>query len=103
MSRSIISICFLTIFLGFLVTPTVISVIDNSIDVSFFFDSSEEEEKGSEKNEKNKNIEVLFFDINHNENDFASNETENSLEYCFKNYPKPHLNLISPPPELHIL
>ncbi len=99
MSRNIISICFSIIFVVFLTAPTIIIIVDDSVDISFFFDSSEEEEKGSKKD---KDVELLFFDLTVSEMDFASNETENDLEYYFKNYPKPHLNLISPPPELHI-
>ncbi|MDD7884771.1 hypothetical protein [Flavivirga sp. 57AJ16] len=96
MSRNIISICFSIIFMLFLTTPTITAILDDSIDISFFFSLSEEEEKGGKKN---KNVEVLFFDLHVNELDFASNETENDLEYYFKKYPKPHLNLISPPPD----
>ncbi|GAA3593759.1 hypothetical protein GCM10022396_08630 [Flavivirga amylovorans] len=84
----------------FLSAPTVITIVDDSIDVSFFFASSEEEEKGGKKD---KDVEILVFDLNMSELDFVSNESENDLEYYFKNYPKPHLNLISPPPQLHIL
>lgn len=100
MSKSIISICLSMAFLVFLVAPTVVTIIDDSVDVSFFFTTSEEEEKGGKKD---KDTELLFFEFNVSEMDFALNETENNLEYYFKNYPKPHLNLISPPPELHIL
>ncbi|NMH88879.1 hypothetical protein [Flavivirga algicola] len=100
MSKNIISICFSIIFVAFLTAPTIIAFADDSVDISFFFASSEEEEKGSKKD---KDVELLFFNLNVNEIDFASNETEDDLEYYFKNnYPKPHLNLISPPPELHL-
>ena len=100
MSRSIVSIFLSSLFLLFLTAPTIILIIDDSADVSIFYSSSEEEEKGSEKN---KEIELLFFDLNNSDLDFASSEVENNLGYYFKNYPKPHLNLISPPPEFHIL
>ena len=99
MSRSIVSIFLSSLFLLFLTAPTIILIIDDSADVSIFYASSEEEEKGSEKN---KEIEVLFFDLNNTDLDFASSEVENNLGYYFKNYPKPHLNLIFPPPEFHI-
>ncbi|MDA9069665.1 hypothetical protein N9K07_02815 [Arenitalea sp.] len=99
MSRSIVSIFLSSLFLLFLTAPTIILIIDDSADVSIFYSSSEEEEKGSEKN---KEIELLFFDLNNSYLDFASSEVENNLRYYFKNYPKPHLNLISPPPEFHI-
>ena len=78
----------------------VLVAVDSSIDVSIFYALSEEEEKGSEKN---KDKEIFFFEFNISESDFALNETNNSLGYYFKNYPKPHLNLISPPPEVNIL
>lgn len=100
MSRSIVSILLSSLFLLFLTAPTIILMVDDSVDVSFFYASSEEEEKGSEKN---KELELLFFELNSTDLDFASSEVENNLGYYFKNYPKPHLNLISPPPELHIL
>ena len=100
MSRTIVSIFLSSLFLLFLTAPTIILIIDDSADVSIFYSSSEEEEKGSEKN---KEIELLFFDLNNSDIDFASSEVENNLGYYFKNYPKPHLNLISPPPEFHIL
>ncbi|MDO5987024.1 hypothetical protein Q4Q39_06340 [Flavivirga amylovorans] len=100
MFRNIVSVCLSIIFLVFLSAPTVITIVDDSIDVSFFFASSEEEEKGGKKD---KDVEILVFDLNMSELDFVSNESENDLEYYFKNYPKPHLNLISPPPQLHIL
>ena len=99
MSRTIVSIFLSSLFLLFLTAPTIILIIDDSADVSIFYSSSEEEEKGSEKN---KEIELLFFDLNNSYLDFASSEVENNLGYYFKNYPKPHLNLISPPPEFHI-
>lgn len=89
------------VFLVFLVTPSVIAFIDDSIDVSFFYASSgEEEDKGLDKN---KDLEVLFSELKMSETDFVSSKTENITWYFFKNYQKPHLNLISPPPEIHIL
>ncbi len=100
MARNFVSLLLSAIFLVFLIAPTIITMVDDSIDVSIFYASSEEEEKG---NEKNKDIEILFFEFNTSDADFISNKSKNDLEYCFKNYPKPHLNLISPPPEFHIL
>lgn len=100
MSKRIVSLLLSSLFLLFLTAPTVIVMIDDSIDISSFYASSEEEEKGSEKN---KEKELLFFELDTTDLDFASSEVENNLGYYFKNYPKPHLNLISPPPEFHIL
>ena len=100
MSRSLVSICLSVIFLVFLVAPTVITMVDDSVDVSMFYAASEEEEKGSEKD---KEVEVLFFELHNNELDFASSIRIVSPNYFFKKYSKPHLNLISPPPEQYIL
>ena len=84
----------------FLTAPTIIALVDDSIDISAFYTASEEEEKGAEKN---KDIEKLFFEIKNSETAFASTKMKDNLSFCFKTYPKPHLNLISPPPELNIL
>lgn len=100
MSRNIISLLFSLLFLLFLTAPTIILMVDDSVDVSIFYASNEEEEK---ENEKNKEIEILFFELSTTDLDFASSDVENNLGYYFKNYPKPHLNLISPPPESHTL
>jgi len=100
MSKRIVSIFLSVIFLLFIVTPSIIVMVDNTIDVSMAFSASEEEEKG---HEKNLDIEVLFFKLKTNGSDLVFAFNENRLGYYFKNYPKPHLNLISPPPEHHIL
>lgn len=84
----------------FLTAPTVIAILDDSIDISFIYSTSEEEEKS---NEKNKDIDLKFYDLLDDESDFVLTKTEHIQSYFFKNYPKPHLNLISPPPELNIL
>jgi len=101
MPRNIVSIILTLIFVAFLAAPTIIKLIDNSVDVSIFYSSSsQEEEKGVEKNN---DIEILLTSFISSDLNSFSTENENSLEYCFKTYPKPHLNLIIPPPELHIL
>lgn len=84
------------IFLVFLVAPTVIVIVDDSIDISVFYSASEDEEKGSEKN---KNSEVIFLDADTSEPHITSNNTKNNIGYYFKTYTRPHLNLVSPPPK----
>lgn len=86
------------LFLVLIAAPTIITFIDDSIDVSFFYASAEEEEKKG--NEKNKEFEVLFFENDHVNSDHVSFDVEDNLEYFFKAYSKPHLNLISPPPKV---
>jgi len=100
MTRSLISIILSTIFVVVLIAPTVIVMVDDTIDVSAFYTSSEEEEKGIEKS---KDKEVFFSEYSIVESNIVLNETKNNIQYYFKNYTKPHLNLISPPPEFNIL
>jgi hypothetical protein len=101
MPKSIISILLTLIFVGFLTAPTIIKLIDNSADISIFYTtSSPEEEKGADKKI---DVEVLFNTIYMANLDFTSIKKGNNSDFYFKNYPNPHLNLISPPPELHIL
>lgn len=96
MYRTFISTFFLIIFTVFISAPTIIAMVDDTIDVSVFFASSEEEEKG---NEKGKDKELLFFESLDNYPDLCSNGKTNGLAYFLKKYSKPHLNLIFPPPE----
>jgi hypothetical protein len=99
MSNKIVSIFLSVIFLLFIVTPTIILMVDDSIDISMAFSSSEEEKE----NEKILDIEVLFNNLKTDDSDLVFALSENNLGYYHKNYPKPHLNLISPPPEQNIL
>lgn len=100
MTRSITSVVLSIIFMGFVLAPSVIVIIDDTVDVSFFYTSGEEEDKGLEKN---KDLEVMFLDLSINQSDFVSNDMEHNMRYIFKKYQKPHLNLVSPPPELGIV
>jgi len=97
MLRQVSSVFFIILFMVSITLPSTILWIDDSIDVSFFYDfSEEEEEKGSEKN---KEFEIVFLTsqmLSYENIDFKSEE---KLCYFLKNYSKPLLNLISPPPE----
>lgn len=87
--------------MAFILAPTVILLVDDRIDVSCFYASAgEEEDKGLEKN---KNLELMFLEPSLNEDDYSSSKIKNNTRYFFKKYQKPHLNLISPPPEFRIL
>ncbi|MFT4575131.1 MAG: hypothetical protein ACI9SI_000029 [Polaribacter sp.] len=100
MSKKGLSIFFSVVFLLFIVAPTILVMVDDSVDVSIVFSTSEEEEKG---NEKSLDIEALFSMLKTNNYNLVFTFPENSLEHIDKRYTKPHLNIISPPPELHIL
>ena len=96
MSRRPISILFSVLFLMFISAPTIMTLVDDSIDISYFYASAEEEEKS---NEKPKNLEVFLLDGTQKEELVMLSKRKMHLRYFTKSYPKPHLNLISPPPE----
>ncbi|RIA10977.1 hypothetical protein OE09_2859 [Flavobacteriaceae bacterium MAR_2010_72] len=100
MKKKSIAIFFTIVFMAIITTPTIISAIDKSVDISVFYSMSEEEESHKVPN---KLFETLFTKPNPVNYYLSSTAVDNSLGYYFKNYPKPHLNLISPPPETHIL
>ncbi|WP_179352886.1 hypothetical protein [Winogradskyella vidalii] len=78
--------------MGLLVTPTVISSIDDSIDTTEFYSISEEEENSKIK---------LLFDKNNQtlESLIEDKTTLNLTGYMFKQYPNPQLNVVFPPPD----
>jgi len=98
MFKRAIAVFFTLLFVGIITAPTVVLALDDSIDTSIFYSLTEEEE-----NSKTKNV-ISPFSLQHN-NEIAHFilKTHNYFNYQFKNYPKPHLNLISPPPEGYIL
>ncbi|MDN3665057.1 hypothetical protein ACFFU1_02365 [Algibacter miyuki] len=96
MPRNLVSIFFLLNFLVFLSAPTIISMVDDSIDVSLFYSTAEEEEHG---NGKSKNVKNFILENTDNEEFLCLKEEKNLLSYYLKDYSKPYLNLISPPPK----
>lgn len=79
--------------------PLVIASIDDSIDISVILSLTDQEEK--EGNEI-KDIEVLVSELNHFNTKTKFSVNRNNPGYYFKDYSKPHLNIISPPPQLYI-
>ena len=97
MSKKVVSIFLSAVFLLFIVTPTILVMVDDTIDISIVFSTSEEEESS-----KHLDIKVLFLKVKTNESDLVYISAENNLGYYNKKYPKPHLNHILPPPEHNI-
>lgn len=98
MSKRVISIFFTVLFLGLIAAPSVIVVLDDSIDTSIFYSIAEEEESGKVKN--------MLSPFSLESNDIDGNSNLKKLQHfgCyFKNYQKPHLNLISPPPDYYVI
>jgi len=91
-SKHIITAFLFILFVALISAPSVIMTVDDSIDTTCFFSISEEEDTHSVK---------ILFDKNHQTSEyFFENEyNTNHVEYTFKNYSKPHLNLVFPPPD----
>lgn len=87
------AIFFTILFMAIISAPTIITSIDDSVDISYFFGMGEEEEESE-------NLKLLFENsLELFEDYFIIKTRGNLIGYTFKTYPKPHLNLISPPPE----
>ncbi|WP_223032459.1 hypothetical protein [Hanstruepera marina] len=94
MSKKTIAILFSILFLAFITAPTIIIAVDDSVDVSIFYSVTEEE---------NENLKLAFTDNNFESENISIEVVQENSRYFFKKYQKPHLNLVSPPPELSIL
>ncbi|WP_298893937.1 hypothetical protein [uncultured Psychroserpens sp.] len=86
------------LFLSLTTAPTILMIVDDSIDMSFVYDISEEEEEKKGK-DKNKEFEKFLIDSDKDLDGFPVIKKAKNLKYAYKTYPKPHLNLIFPPPE----
>lgn len=98
MYKKSISLFFTVIFVAFIAMPSAIAYLDSSIDISIFY-SLTEEEKGAEKI---KSFKVVISDNQNQEPYHYSSRLVHNQRYYFKKYAKPHLNLISPPPEFQV-
>jgi hypothetical protein len=98
MYKRTVATFFTILFMGLITAPSVIIVLDDSFDTSIFYSITEEEENGKSK----KIMSALSLQANDILTDFTL-KNHQFFSFRFKTYPKPHLNLISPPPELYIL
>ncbi|WP_048330852.1 hypothetical protein [Bizionia psychrotolerans] len=91
MCKKTIAILFSILFLAFISAPAVIVALDDTVDVSMFYSIAEEE---------NENIKFPLSVNDINElNTMYLIDSKEYLGYTYKQYPKPHLNLIFPPPD----
>ncbi|MDO6491252.1 MAG: hypothetical protein ACSHW4_07730 [Cellulophaga sp.] len=95
MYKKIISIFFTVLFLAFLSAPTIITMVNDSVDISAFYSMSEEEEGHNAKKFLNSD--------NFSEIDISYVEEKSKQAYTSKKYPRPLINLVSPPPDFYIL
>lgn len=94
------SLFLLLIFSIFLIAPTAINIIEKKVDISYFMNLSEEENKNSLKE---LSVNKLF--ILHNKNDVEldfSKRTSSVYAYADDHYPRVIIDSNSPPPE-HII
>ncbi len=91
MCKKSIATLFSILFLAFISAPAVIVALDDTADVSMFYSIAEEE---------NENVKFPLLEDDSNElNNIFSVDCKENLGYRFRQYPKPHLNLIFPPPD----
>ena len=101
MKKRGISLVFSIFFLLYLGLPTILTIVDSSINVSLIASTPEEEK--SEKSEKNFDSQVLFSNVKPINSGIAKSYSKLSLLYCTKKYGKPHLDIISQPPDYNTL
>ncbi|RNC87966.1 MAG: hypothetical protein ED556_01900 [Winogradskyella sp.] len=83
---------FAILFMIIVTAPAVILSVDDNVDVTFFFGENEEEET--------ENLKLLFETSSVDaEKVIVKTFNSNIDSYTFKNYSKPELNLIFPPPD----
>lgn len=97
MFKHIVSSFFLILFLGFIAAPTIIHTVDDTIDISFFYSISEEEERGHQT--------IKIFEIKLSEAEkfcisLFELEKERSYSSYVKNYIPCSIECVSPPPKL---
>jgi len=101
MYKSTIAIFFSLLFVTLITAPTIAMALGAEYDVSILLDSNEEEEK--EGKESLNDIEVKVLQISQKpSSDVASSETS-ILGFYSNKYSSTHTELLSPPPEYHIL
>ncbi|MCK8480249.1 hypothetical protein [Psychroserpens algicola] len=97
MKSKLSAIFFLLIFSALITAPSILVAIDDSIDITCFYTITEEEEESG--HQISKEGKVFYQESTNMINYLKGFEKNRQQAYYFKNYPKPHLNLISPPPE----
>ena len=91
-----IAIVFTIIFTLFIVSPTVLSVVEDSFDISILFNVGEEE---NNQNEISKNFDLKISEIKKTDSLFNSLKKRNLLNYRLKKYTDIYQKNTYPPPE----
>ena len=99
MKKRGISLVFSILFLLFIGLPTILTMVDNSIDISLIISTTTDDEES----EKNLDFQVMFSNVKSNNSGIALSYSKISLLHCNKKYGKPYLDIISPPPDYYTL
>ena len=97
MKKRGVSLFFSVLFLLFIGLPTILTMVDNSIDISLVITTPDDEES-----EKNLEFQVMFPQVKSNNSGISVSYLKINLLYFSKKYGKPYLDIISPPPDYHI-
>lgn len=95
MYKNKIAVFFSIVFLTFIIAPTIITMVDNAVDISFIYSNSEEE-SSSKLSEKSK---IILSPLKISEFVFSSSKKISATTHTDKNYTNPYLNMVFPPPE----
>ncbi len=99
MSRKGIALFFLTVFLISAMAPTILSFIDGNSEICLLIDMGEEESK---EKEASKDAETKIVHLSNTNLSLYGLGLSDAMGYYLKNYSKPYLNLVSPPPEQNV-
>ena len=91
-----IALFFSILFVGFIAAPTIISLVNENQDVSFFLSLNEEEENNVKKNFK----EVKIYPTSYSTTFFKSIQKRKNIRFTSKNYVCEFPKILTPPPEL---
>ena len=97
-----IALFFTLLFSTLLITPTVISLVDDNQDIAFLLEINEEEEsKGKEGKESAKELEVKIHPTEHSSTFFLNGiQKKKNVRFNSKNYVSQYAKILTPPPEL---
>ncbi len=98
MKKRGISLVFSTLFFLFIGLPTILTMVDNTIDISLIMSTPDDEES-----EKNLEFKVIFPQMKSNNSGTFLSCLKTNLLYFSKKYGKPYLDIISPPPDYYTL
>lgn len=99
MNKTVIAFFFSFIFFVSIITPSVLTAIGHSAEISLIESLGGEEEEGKNNKEASKDLESKVYYFNSNASLAFITKKTNSLNYCYKKYNSISKKRILPPPE----